>query len=58
VSAPEQGIWVGDLVDHVYRHSGTRNMWVGDLVDQGVLGFGGPAVGLASAPKSVDQCLG
>ncbi len=28
VSAPEQGIWVGDLVD------------------QGVLGFGGPAVGL------------
>jgi hypothetical protein len=28
ISAPEQGIWVGDLVD------------------QGVLGFGGPAVGL------------
>ncbi len=46
VSAPEQGIWVGDLVDHVYRHPGTRNMWVGDLMDQGVLGFGGPAVGL------------
>jgi hypothetical protein len=26
-------MWVGDLVDHVYRHPGTRNMWVGDLVD-------------------------
>jgi hypothetical protein len=33
-------------------------MWVGDLVDQGVLGFGGPAVGLASAPDRTDECPG